>query len=333
MPWLRQSDTAANHPIVLSALELDDADDRILNELFGYMARCATQSAAYEQDYIVTVGTARALAGSITRYTELAAAAKRCGYWTETTVDVDGQQRAAWKLVEDEDLFHMILKADRAWTNKRKKDSRDTALTVPVRLRDGDACRYCGKTVSWRDHKTGRGGTYDHVRAGSAATPETYVVCCRECNGRRQDDPDNRWRLLPAPADPLYGPDTVDFLARNGVDVEPTYTRPAAPAAPAAVEPSEATEQYPAEEAAQATEQYPASRAATEQYPAATSGQESRSDLGQRSPGSVRVGTGRDWTGLDWEGSEGAGWDGSADQPRASPPVIKRSRPRRTRRR
>ncbi|QTF70599.1 HNH endonuclease [Arthrobacter woluwensis] len=228
MPWLKQSDAAASHPIVLAAYELPDADDRILNELFGYVARCATQCAAYEQDYIVTFGTARDTAGSHARFVALAAAAERCGYWIEIEITgPDGERRRAFKLAEEKDLFHMILKDERAWLLKRKEDSRNPDLYVPVRKRDGDACRYCGKTVTWGDNKSGRGGTYDHVVPGDMeVTVETYVVCCRECNGKRQDDPDRTWKTLPAPSEPLYGPATVKLLANHDIIVQPTYTRP-----------------------------------------------------------------------------------------------------------
>lgn len=228
MPWLKQSDAAANHPIVLAAHELDGADDRTLNELFGYVARCATQSAAFEQDYIVTFGTAVQMAGSHSRFQVLSAAAERCGYWIEIEVTgEDGERRRAFKLVEEKDLFHMILKEERAWLLKRKEDSRTPELYIPVRKRDGDACRYCGKPVTWGDNKSGRGGTYDHVVPGDMeVTIDTYVVCCRECNGKRQDDPDRTWKTLPAPSKPLYGPATVKLLANHGITVQPSYTRP-----------------------------------------------------------------------------------------------------------
>ncbi|MEA5454486.1 hypothetical protein SPF06_07110 [Sinomonas sp. JGH33] len=346
MPWLKQSDAAANHPIVLNALELPEADDRILNELFGFVARCATQCAAHEFDYVVTVGTARALAGSHSRYLELAAAAKRCGYWFETTIrDEDGTERPAWKLVEDEDLFHMILKAERAWTNQRKKDARDPSLTVPVRLRDGDACRYCGKTVSWKDRRSGRSGTYDHADPGKAATFETYVVSCRECNGRRQDDADRVWKTIPAPTEPLYGPETTDFLAGHGVDVEPTYTRPApaqangmgsadaieateaapGPITPAppipgpAVEHPEATEAAPGPGKSEATEACPASNAATEAVPGrADLAGSGRSEVSRTKP--RRDGTGQVESGLDGKGRSPArsqGRTGRRSRPRS----------------
>ncbi len=233
MAWLRESDTSANHPIVLAAHEMDGADDRILNELFGFVNRCATQSSAYEKDYIVTVGTARQMAGSFARYEELIQAAKFCGYFSEVMIDVEGEQRKAFKLVEDNDLFHMILKAERAWNNQRQKDNRDTAKTAKVRRRDGDACRYCGKSVDWNDRKSGRGGTYDHLNPGKEGTVETMVVCCKECNSRRQSDPEQVWELLPVPAEPLYGEETVAFLKKNGSPVEPSYTRTATNPVPA----------------------------------------------------------------------------------------------------
>lgn len=316
MPWLKQGDAAANHPIVLSALELDDADDRILNELFGFVARCATQSAAYEQDYIVTVGTARHMAGSLTRYNELAAAAKRCGYWTETTItDEDGQERAAWKLVEEEDLFHMILKEERAWTNQRKKDARDPSLTVPVRWRDGDACRRCGKTVSWTDRKSGRAGTYDHIEPGQAAEIGTLIVCCKECNSKRQADPSTDWPLLAAPKEPLYGAETTDFLQKHGIDPKNRNKTPARANGTAAKAAVRAATVEP-----EATEARPASENMPEKIPAPVDLPDpGRSELSRIKP--RRDGTGRVRSGQDGKGSH--------PDPKPQPTNLRRSRPRR----
>ncbi|MBT2566618.1 hypothetical protein J7I84_08940 [Arthrobacter sp. ISL-85] len=307
MPWLKEGDAAANHPIVLSALEMEDADDRILNECFGWVNRCATQSAAYEKDYIITIGTARQMAGSITRYHALVKAAKFCGYLTDTEIIVDGEVRQAFKLVEDNDLFHMILKDERAWTNQRKKDQRNPELTVPVRHRDGDACRYCGKTVNWSDRVSGRAGSYDHTNPGRKATVETYVVCCKACNGQRADDPDSTWETLPAPTEPLYGPQTVEFLANHDVIVTPTYTRP---------EPQVKAEDTPPVE--QPTSAAPGKGEATAPTgpssdsadPGATAspahdlGRSSGTGLGHRSPRPSHVGTGRDGTGQVGKGAQ-----------------------------
>lgn len=344
MPWLKQGDAAANHPIVLAAVEMEDADDRILNECFGFVGRCATQAAAYEQDYIITVGTARHMAGSLSRYNALIAAAKYCGYITEVQVEIDGEQRKAFKLVEDNDLFHMILKAEREWNNQRKRDTRDAALTSKVRARDGDACRYCGKSVAWGDNKSGRGATYDHTNPGQGGTVDTMVVCCRECNGRRGDDPDSTWKTLPVPAEPLYGPATVAFIAKHGTPIQPSYTR--TPTSPAPDNGTSAMEQHPVEQPATAApgeddatvptgspnastaspDPSQATPAATEPPAAIDNGltTESNPDSGQRYPGSRFVGTGRDGLGQVGKGSSGQ---------EAQPPIKPnpRKKPRRNR--
>ena len=92
----------------------DDADDRIVNELFGFVARCAVMAAQHERDYVVTVGTARVMAGS-PRFEALVAAAVRAGYLVETTAeDAEGVPRRAFRLVEEKDLFHMLRKKERA---------------------------------------------------------------------------------------------------------------------------------------------------------------------------------------------------------------------------
>jgi hypothetical protein len=314
VPWLKEGDAAANHPIVLAAMEMEDADDRILNECFGWVNRCATQSAAYEKDYIITIGTAKLMAGSMGRYHALVKAAKFCGYISDTEIVVDGERRQAFKLVEDNDLFHMILKDERAWTNQRKKDQRNPKLTAPVRLRDGDACRYCGKTVSWSDRVSGRAGSYDHTRPGEPATVDTYVVCCKECNGRRNSDPDSIWRTVPAPEEPLYGPQTVEFLATHNITVTPTYVRPAPPTTktsaaentPPVETPSKATPgsdeatvpSGPSSDSAAPTDSEATAPPASDQRRSSGTG------LGQRSPGPSHVGTGRGGTGQVGKGAQ-----------------------------
>ena len=232
MPWLKVSDASAMHPIALAAMEAEDADERLVNELFGYVARCAVMSAQHEQDYIVTLATARVTAGGDARFKVLAEAAERAGYWTRTTVkDASGVERPAFRLVKEKDLFHMLLKKERAWETQRRADVANPELTVPVRLRDGDGCRWCGKSVAWRDRKSGRGATYDHVKPGQgAASPEDLVVACRACNGARKDEENTSFNrtLMAPPSQPLYGPDTLAFLAEHNVVPEQQGPDPAA---------------------------------------------------------------------------------------------------------
>lgn len=218
MPWLRVGDTSATHPIVLRALELDDADDRILNELFGFVGRCAVLSASHKTDYIIEMGVARQVAG-LSRWQALTDAAVFCGYFFKV-IGEDG--RPAFKLVNDDELFHMRLKEEIEWERTQRNDTRNKDLTVPVRHRDGDACRWCGRVVRWGDQRSGLGGTYDHLKPGLAAeTPDDLVVACRKCNQSRGSNRDE-WKgrqLLPVPQDPYYGKKSKAFLAENGIEV------------------------------------------------------------------------------------------------------------------
>lgn len=218
MPWLRVGDTSITHPIVLRALELEDADERTLWELFGFVTACATHAAAHKTDYIIELGTIRSLAG-LSQADRLIQSAVECGYFTE----VEGEDgRRAYKLVDDPELFHMRLKDDIDWERRQRNDTRNFTLTAPIRHRDGDACRWCGKVVFWGDQKSGRGATYDHLKPGTGAeSPDDMVVSCRACNSSRKNEV-MAWvgrKPLPAPKDPRYGKKTTVFLADNGIKV------------------------------------------------------------------------------------------------------------------
>lgn len=272
MSWLKQSDVSANHPITLRALEMEDADDRILNEVYGWVNRCATQSAAFDQDYIVSIGTAKAMAGSFARFESLKAAAIFCGYLTEVMITVEGEQRKVLKLVEEQDLFHMILKAEKDWTKQQQADNRNLAKTGPVRLRDGDACRYCGRSVTWgQDRKSVRKASIDHLVPGEEGQIDTMVVCCKECNGRRGADPDSVWKPLPVPPEPLIGELTARWLTEKcGIPTKPNTNRiPTTPISPAPVNGQQVSERTPAVE--QPIVAVPAKDEATEATPGLSS--------------------------------------------------------------
>lgn len=223
MPWLKVSDTAAMHPVVLAPLTHPDDDgldpyDRA-NVLAGMVWRCATLSAGYLTDYVVSEATVAQVAGP--RWRERATAAQRAGYWTRV--------RAGWLILEDPTNFVHIRRADEIeWERLRKKDASTPSLIVPVRLRDGDGCRYCGRIVTWGDQRGGRGGTYDHQAPGQPAdSPEDLRVACRSCNARRGNDPDADRRVppLPVPAQPHYSPRTRALLAEHGYHL-PATPRP-----------------------------------------------------------------------------------------------------------
>lgn len=218
MAWLRVSDSAGNNPVVLSPL-IDStpppAMDAYLwaNTLFGVVTRCATNAACYGRSYYVEDATIASYVGA--QWRTVAEAAARAGYWTATP--------QGWQLVDDpQHLYHIRTGEEIDWEKARKADAANDALVVPVRMRDGDECRYCARIVSWRDNRSRRGGTYDHRIPGrQAESPDDLRVACRGCNSQRGDDPnaDERMPPRPVPATPFYGHKTVAFLLERGFTV------------------------------------------------------------------------------------------------------------------
>ena len=222
MSWLKQSDASANHPLVLRVLELSWADDRLLNEAYGWINRCATQSAAFDKDYIVEIGTAKMMAG-LSRYEELLKTVLYCGIFEEKEIEENGQRRAVLKLVEEEDLFHMILKSDKEREKNRRADTGDKAKKAAIIQRDGSECRWCGRIVTFMyDQKSIRKGEIDHLDPkdldSSDPTPiERLVVACRTCNASRKAGEHWDKEIRPVPSDPYYTQDTVAWLKTAGV--------------------------------------------------------------------------------------------------------------------
>ncbi|ROP45931.1 HNH endonuclease [Pseudokineococcus lusitanus] len=222
MPWSKGGDTGATHPALLAA---DDArDERALNEVAGFVLRAYLQSAGHMTDYVLDEGTARLLGRSRTDW--LVRRATRAGLLER----VPGRSRC-WKLLEDPEFVHLRLRADVERERRRKRDNANEALTVQVRLRDGDECRYCGSVVNWRDRKGGRGGTYDHnppVQPGQATTVGGLFVSCQRCNGTRGAlaDPDGLLPLRPQPMEPYFTALSVAYLGERGHVVRPGAPRP-----------------------------------------------------------------------------------------------------------
>lgn len=211
MPWLKGGDTAANHPIVLAVLEDERCDDRLLNEAYGFVQRCATQAAAHLTDYFISHGTAVQMAGQ-TRAQELISVALAAGYFTSEVVDEDG--RRAYKLVDDDTFIHMRTREEIEWERQRKLDNSNPALTIPVRLRDGDACRYCGLVVNFQGDRRGqKAGTYDHLDR-QVQSPKDMVVACGRCNAALLDAPraHREKQMMPPPKKPYFKPKTLEWL-------------------------------------------------------------------------------------------------------------------------
>ena len=216
MPWLKVSDTAAQHRIVWRALEIPGASMQSMWSLFGQVLALAVEAAAFKTDYIIERGSILKFTGTPEAAERFIAEATFCGYLTgEVPLD---DRRIAYRLVEDQDLFHMRLREEIDWENRRRNDTRKTSLIVPIRARDGDACRWCGHVVWWGDRKGGRGATYDHLNPGvPAETPEDMVVACRSCNSSRKDNAGWAVDLLPAPSAPYFSARSAAWLTENGV--------------------------------------------------------------------------------------------------------------------
>ena len=216
MPWLKVSDTAAQHRIVWRALEIPGASMQSMWSLFGQVLALAVEAAAFKTDYVVERGSILKFTGSPDAADKFIADAMFCGYLTDQVPLEDG--RIAYRLVDNEDLFHMRLREEIDWENRRRNDTRNGALIVPIRARDGDACRWCGHVVYWGNQKGGRGATYDHLRPGvPAETPEDMVVACRSCNSSRKDNAGWAVDLLPAPKTPYFSAKSAAWLTENGV--------------------------------------------------------------------------------------------------------------------
>ena len=226
MSWVRGGDTAGTHPALLAVREHPDHDDRLLNEVRGFLHGCAALASAHDQDYVVTRGTAIEVGGT-SRAAALIEVALWAGLFTDT-VPLD-RGRVGYVLIDDPKFLHIRTKAAKEWEAQRKADSSNLALTVPVRLRDGDGCRYCGVVVTWGDTRSARGGTYDHRQPGQRGTLDTVVVSCRGCNAGRGTDlgADAAYPLMPVPAQPYYCGKTATWLTANGHPTSATTARPA----------------------------------------------------------------------------------------------------------
>ncbi len=360
MPWLRVGDTVAYDPRVVEVLMHEDADDRTADELFGYVCRLATLAAQHLTDYAVSYATAMQLAGSKSRTDRLLMLAEFSGYGFN---EADETGRRRFRLVDDPKFIHMKTAEEDAWEKQRKADNANPHITVPVRARDGDVCRYCWKVVNWGDKIGGIGGTYDHRPPGRPASPHTSVVACRTCNSRRGQAgtgmaPEDALRaadellpLLEVPSPTLWKPATRTFLEkhrhildehgitppppakaktapRGGTQWRPVPARDTDTAPRQGVRPAARPDQAPSEPSSATVTPAPQSANASRPKESGSPAQPA-SRQGQKVN---RVGSGRDGTGrAGWgPGRDGPGLDGSP--PEAGRPPGTKPRRRRGRR-
>jgi len=311
---MRTGDSAATYPAVMATAGLHTADERTVNEVFGFLTRCAIQSAAHKTDYIVDVGTAAMIGGASWR--ELVGQCVAVGV---LEVVLAGR---TWRIVQDPEFIHIKLRQEVEWERQQRSDTRDIRLLVPVRLRDGDQCRWCGVLVQWRGKKTNRYGTLDHLHPGQPGTVATLVVACQRCNGGRGANPeawDDTHTLREPPVRPVYGQWTAELLTNNGY---PTTANVAsdggAPQAAADPAPHQGVR--------------PAAPGSTDQAQTTAVATEVESHSHRRSDGTTRTGSGREGSGSRSGTAEEAHLP-ARDQPHASAPQpnAQPSRPRRRR--
>lgn len=224
MPWLKVGDKFAAHPLVLAVRRARRADGRSVNEVVGFLTRCATSSAGYMTDYRITIDVAELYGGARTQV--LLTQAVEAGL---LVAEGRGANRT-WRIVEDEDLYHVRAKSDVEWERQRDSDRRNVDLIMPVLARDGDQCRYCRNVVHVKDTRSGRGRTFDHTEPGRPATVDTYVVACHRCNSKLAKRP------RPVPELPLLAPPPLPYFSprtTTKADVEYYFGHPI-PSAPTA---------------------------------------------------------------------------------------------------
>lgn len=339
MPWLRVSDTAAHDPRVVAVLDHPDADERTADELFGYVLRLATLSAQHATDYCVAYATALAVAGTRSRTDRLLTLAEFAGYGA-LEVDADTGRRR-FRLVDEVEFIHMKTAEEIAWEKQRRDDVAQPQITVPVRHRDGDACRYCGKVVNWSDRKGGIGGTYDHRPPGMPASADTMVVACRSCNSERGIrgrglDPqaalaaaDAVLPLWGIPTVPYYKPATRTWLSSNAEVLAPLGLTPPPPATSKRVvrsgEPAPGTVGPPPVATPGSADPAPDGvRPAAPQAPAAEPRRENGSNPSAVPADRQGDGSGYAGSGRVGSGRGGSGRAGTEDPPAPAPPPRRR---------
>lgn len=292
MPWQKSSDTAATHPKFMQIRAISGCDARTTNEVVGFLWRCSVLSAQHKTDYLVDLGTAEMVGGP--RTPALVRVAKRAGLLSD--VRIEGLR--GYRLTDDEEIWHIRSRRELEWESQRKRDNSDPGLKVPVVLRDGDQCRWCGVLTQMRGRTSARTFTLDHLEPGQAGTVDTMVVACLRCNTSRQDNPrwDDDHQLRPAPGAPLYGKWSADYLTNNGYPTQQNVYDDGERPAPATASGTAPTSVRPARAAAADT----AHRRDAQRGPGETQADldiQSRSNDIAALPGVGPVGSGRDGSG------------------------------------
>ena len=205
MPWLRIGDNVSTHPNMSKLLASTKLDHAQKNEAFGVLVQMAAVSAAHLTNGIIELGLLAQIAPGRERLVlELL---KKTGVATEE--ELNGRTVISLQL-DDEEFLHIRRKEEIEQDRNRAKDKRTPGLLAQVRVRDGDSCRWCGKSVSWKNRSGYRAATYDSLTHHKDSSVDSLVVSCKSCNSKRGNG--EELNLIPAPERPIYGQQTVDFV-------------------------------------------------------------------------------------------------------------------------
>ena len=207
MAWLRIGDNATTHPLMSKLLVATRLDHQEKNEAFGVLVQLAAVSAGHLTDSIVEYGLLAQVAPG--REREVLEVFKRAGVATEDTVD---ERKVIRLVLDDEEFIHARRREEVELDRRRARDKRTPGLLAQVRVRDGDSCRWCGKSVSWKNRNGYRAATYDSLNDHKDSTVDTLVVACKTCNSRRGNGETLKLLNPPPPERIIYGQKTVDFV-------------------------------------------------------------------------------------------------------------------------
>ncbi|CAB0745394.1 hypothetical protein FRC0086_02359 [Corynebacterium diphtheriae] len=225
MAWSRVGDNIATHPLMSRLLTSCEFDHSLKNEAFGALVQLTTVSAAHLTDYIIEYGLMAQIAPG--REKQLIDVLVDAGMLFRD--EVNG--RKVLRIVDDNELLHNRSRDEVEIDRRRAADKRNPALIPAVRYRDGDQCRWCGKTVDWRDRKGGRAATIDSLNEHRNSTVDTLVVACKTCNSKRGAGEELRLMPIPTREKVYYTDHTIDWINRSewaqheGIHLEPRQTR------------------------------------------------------------------------------------------------------------
>ncbi|AHI21587.1 hypothetical protein PBI_COLLEEN_51 [Corynebacterium phage Colleen] len=224
MAWTRTGDNIVTHPLMSRLLTACDFDHSLKNEAYGVLSLAATVAGAHLTDYIVEYGLIAQLApGREKTVIDVLVAAGML-----FRDDADGRQ--VLRIVDDPELIHNRSREEVEIDRRRASDKRNPELYPAVRYRDGDVCRWCGRTVSWVDRKSWRSATIDSLTAHKDSTVDTLVVACKHCNSKRGAGEELELRPAPSREDIFYTKHSIEYINRSswakeqGIHIEPRQT-------------------------------------------------------------------------------------------------------------